>query len=90
MNFQDAVRLCLTQKYVAFDGRARRPEFWWFFLFQLIVRDRRCLVRINGETVLDHDKLENLEPGSIELQAHQAGRWIEYKDIRVRRLGEPK
>ena len=37
MNFQDAVRVCLTQKYVAFEGRARRPEFWWFFLFQLIV-----------------------------------------------------
>ena len=37
MNFQDAVKVCLTQKYVAFEGRARRPEFWWFFLFQLIV-----------------------------------------------------
>jgi uncharacterized membrane protein YhaH (DUF805 family) len=37
MNFQAAVKRCLTQKYIAFDGRARRSEFWWFFLFQLIV-----------------------------------------------------
>jgi hypothetical protein len=65
-----------------------QAEQW--FLFQLIVQDRRAIVRINGETVLDYGKLENLEAGSIELQAHQAGRWIEYKDIRVRRLGEPK
>jgi len=63
------------------------PEQW--FLFQLIVQDRRSIVRINGETVLDYAKLEILDPGPIELQAHQAGRWIEYKDIRVRRLAGP-
>jgi len=34
MNFQDAVRLCF-QKYADFNGRAARPEFWWFFLFCL-------------------------------------------------------
>ncbi len=59
-------------------------EKW--YLFQLIVKDRRCLVRINGENVLEYDRLENLEPGNIELQAHQPGKWIEYKDIRVKRL----
>ena len=25
------------KKYAVFDGRARRPEFWWFFLANLIV-----------------------------------------------------
>ena len=34
MNFQDAVKLCF-QKYADFNGRAARPEFWWFFLFCL-------------------------------------------------------
>lgn len=61
------------------------PEQW--FLFQLFVKDRWCLVRVNGETVMEHNKLENLEPGFIELQAHQNGRWMEYKQIRVRKLG---
>ena len=36
MNFSQAVTACL-RKYVDFSGRAGRPEFWWFFLFQIIV-----------------------------------------------------
>ena len=57
-----------------------------WFLLQLRVKDNTCLVRINGETVLEYDKLENLEEGPIELQAHDAGRWTEYKHILVRRI----
>jgi uncharacterized membrane protein YhaH (DUF805 family) len=37
MSFQDAVKVCLTQKYAGFSGRARRSEYWWFFLFNLLV-----------------------------------------------------
>jgi uncharacterized membrane protein YhaH (DUF805 family) len=37
MSFQDAVRTCLQQKYVDFGGRARRSEYWYFFLFTIIV-----------------------------------------------------
>ncbi|RYH07284.1 DUF805 domain-containing protein [Tropicimonas sp. IMCC6043] len=36
MTFQDAVKTCLTQKYVDFSGRARRSEYWWFVLFVFI------------------------------------------------------
>lgn len=32
MNFADAIRICFT-KYVDFNGRAKRPEFWWWALF---------------------------------------------------------
>jgi hypothetical protein len=60
------------------------PLHWW--LFQLRVKDTSCLVRINGDTVLDYNALDNLEPGPIELQAHDPGRWTEYKHIQVRRL----
>jgi hypothetical protein len=60
------------------------PEKWW--LMQLVVKDSNCLVRINGETVLEYDKLANLEPGRIELQAHSAGRWTEFKQMQIRRL----
>lgn len=35
MDFMTAIRSCLD-KYVTFSGRARRSEFWWFFLFNLI------------------------------------------------------
>ncbi len=32
MGFGTAVRTCFS-KYLTFSGRARRPEYWWFFLF---------------------------------------------------------
>ncbi|NJS35906.1 MAG: DUF805 domain-containing protein [Brachymonas sp.] len=35
MDIKTAVVTCLT-KYVDFDGRASRSEYWWFFLFQFI------------------------------------------------------
>ncbi len=36
MTFQDSVKACLT-KYADFGGRATRSEYWWFFLFTLLV-----------------------------------------------------
>lgn len=33
---QKAVKTCLT-KYADFNGRAARPEFWWFVLAQFVV-----------------------------------------------------
>lgn len=57
-----------------------------WYLLQLVVRDRSCLVRINGENVLEYNQLENLDAGHIEIQAHQPGRWMEFKQIRVKRL----
>ena len=35
MPFQEAIRTCLA-KYATFTGRATRPEFWWFALFQVL------------------------------------------------------
>jgi uncharacterized membrane protein YhaH (DUF805 family) len=35
MSFQEAVRRCLTN-YGTFSGRARRSEFWFFWLFHLL------------------------------------------------------
>ena len=32
MTFFESIRVCLT-KYAEFNGRATRPEFWWFALF---------------------------------------------------------
>lgn len=36
MDFVTAVKTCLA-KYVGFSGRARRSEYWYFFLFTFIV-----------------------------------------------------
>jgi uncharacterized membrane protein YhaH (DUF805 family) len=53
MSFQDAVRTCLTQKYVDFSGRARRSEYWWFALFNFIVGIVANVIdRVIGHTIL--------------------------------------
>jgi uncharacterized membrane protein YhaH (DUF805 family) len=36
MSFLESIRVCLT-KYAEFNGRASRPEFWWFALFVVLV-----------------------------------------------------
>ena len=36
MTFGNAVSTCL-QKYVTFDGRASRSEYWWFYLFTVLI-----------------------------------------------------
>jgi uncharacterized membrane protein YhaH (DUF805 family) len=36
VSFGDAVKICFN-KYVVFDGRARRSEFWWWALFTVIL-----------------------------------------------------
>lgn len=36
MSFGEAVKTCFS-KYATFEGRARRSEFWFFYLFVVIV-----------------------------------------------------
>ena len=36
MNFKNAIKTCLKDKYANFKGRASRSEFWFFYLFLLI------------------------------------------------------
>ena len=57
---------------------------WW--LFQLRVKGTECMVRINGDTVLEYARLENMNEGPIELQAHENGKFTEYKHVQIRRI----
>ena len=36
MNFTQSMSTCM-RKYVTFSGRATRSEFWWFYLFTVLV-----------------------------------------------------
>ena len=60
------------------------PEQW--FLLQVVMQNDHCIVRVNGDTVVDYRGLKNLEAGPIALQAHQRGKWIEYRDIQISTL----
>jgi uncharacterized membrane protein YhaH (DUF805 family) len=36
MTFTDSITTCLS-KYATFKGRASRSEFWWFYLFTVLL-----------------------------------------------------
>lgn len=37
MDFVTAVKTCVLEKYMDFNGRARRSEYWWFCLASFLV-----------------------------------------------------
>jgi len=34
--FTEAFKTCLTEKYITFEGRASRSEYWYFVLFMIL------------------------------------------------------
>jgi uncharacterized membrane protein YhaH (DUF805 family) len=44
-DFGGSVRVCL-EKYTTFQGRAARPEFWWWVLFVFLVNVAAQLVAV--------------------------------------------
>lgn len=50
MNFIDAVQSCFV-KYADFNGCASRSEFWWWFVFTLVVTATLRLLSYNVAAV---------------------------------------
>ena len=53
MTFSQAIAACLS-RYASFSGRASRPEFWWFFLFQVLASVAASMIAdwLNGIVVM--------------------------------------
>ncbi|MGR3363884.1 MAG: DUF805 domain-containing protein [Maritimibacter harenae] len=58
MDMKTAVQTVLREKYVEFNGRARRSEFWWFILFVVIVSAILSLI----DTALFEGVLQDIGP----------------------------
>ncbi len=43
MTFSEAIQTCMG-KYATFEGRASRSEFWWFYLFGVLMSWAATLV----------------------------------------------
>ena len=72
MGFSDAIKRCFS-RYTQFQGRAARPEYWWFALFVLVVT---AAARILGDVVNAITALVTILP-SIAVGArrlHDTGR----------------
>lgn len=57
MDFKTAIQVCFT-KYVDFSGRARRSEYWYFVLFNVIVQAIAGVIDLHPS--LPEDFLANL------------------------------
>lgn len=49
MTFGKAIAICLS-KYADFEGRAARPEYWWFYLFTVLVS--WCVLLVDPSGIL--------------------------------------
>ena len=48
MSFGESIATCLA-KYATFSGRASRSEYWWFYLFTLLMQWGSLLVDPSGQ-----------------------------------------
>ncbi len=73
--FFDSIRTCF-KNYAEFQGRASRSEFWWFFLFILLVTSVLVLINeILGEIFLILTLLPFLAVGSRRLRDVGKSAW---------------
>lgn len=62
MNFCNALKVCLWQKYATFSGRAKRSEFWYFALL-LVICDgvMESWTNIGWRSITDGYRLDSLD-----------------------------
>ena len=51
MSFIDAIKSVFSQ-YAGFSGRARRSEYWWFTLFNMIISGIIGAILVLGSTFI--------------------------------------
>ncbi len=93
LGFMEAVKICMTEKYCCFKGRARRSEFWWFFLAEQIVSSvvgtMASIAYFATHSIRDYinDPLSLLtSPGFIIAELVMLALLLPYLGVCVRRL----
>ena len=76
MNPVECIKVCF-RKYADFSGRAGRPEFWWFFLFQVIVLTATAWIPVLSSIVTLLLLLPSLAVGARRLHdLDRTGWWL--------------
>ncbi len=80
---------------VAKNEQAPAQDGEWF-RYEIVVRGRRIITKVNDKTITDYVEPENLDRdtprlshGTFALQAHDPGSKVAYRQIRVKRLPTP-
>lgn len=50
MTFPDAIKTVIVDRYADFNGRSRRPEYWWFVLFAVLLN--AVLQMLSGDSAI--------------------------------------
>ena len=69
MGFTDAIRTCL-RKYATFSGRASRPEYWYFILFQFL---GGFILGILDGAIFGGQVTTTTAPGTVGIEAQSNG-----------------
>ena len=85
MNFQDAVKSGY-QNYLTFSGRASRPAFWWWFLFQIIVSIVIGLIFGTGHMIADQTTMAMHYQGGLIANLWALANFLPGLAIGIRRL----
>lgn len=72
MNFSQAITTCFG-KYANFSGRASRSEFWWFYLFAVLMVWFASLVGVTIDPVWGSDALSSLVNLAVFIPIISAG-----------------
>jgi len=72
MNFSQAITTCFG-KYANFSGRASRSEFWWFYLFTVLMVWFASLVGVTIDPVWGPDALSSLVNLAVFIPVISAG-----------------
>ena len=74
MSFGDAISTCFS-KYVTFSGTASRSEFWWFYLFTVIVTFAVVIILafVNPDGLQTNLMIQNLVSIDLSIPVIAAG-----------------
>lgn len=70
--------------YVRAEQAHYRDEEW--LPMQIFLKGSHLVVRVNGETVVDTNDYPTVREGHISLQMHMDNAWIDFKDIKIRKI----
>jgi uncharacterized membrane protein YhaH (DUF805 family) len=75
MDFAEAVKICLT-KFVDFNGRASRSEFWWFMLFLVIANFFLSFIPVVGFIFAIVSLVPSMAAGARRLHDIDKSGWL--------------
>ena len=86
MDFGQSIKTCFS-KFVDFSGRGRRSEYWWFYLFNVILSIVTGWIPIAGQVIALVMLIPSLAAGSRRLHDTDRSGWWQALPIGLLAIG---